>query len=320
MFKCKNLCKSLNDFRLENINIELEGGEILGVIGVNGCGKTTLLRSIMGSYRLYEEDGGKLKLCGFDIKEKPAEYKNKLGFVMQDLPFSKNMTPEAAGELYGRYYKSFDGKKYHELLEKYEVPAGKEGFMKKTNRLKQKNAKYPEYREEFKSSGEFGKLSKGQQLRAQLAFALSHEVSLYVFDEPTGNLDVDFRDEFYKTMRDMVSDEKHGVIIASHIVEELEGFADKILWMYREENVGKVRFFGTIDELRDRYRVVEASSDKLIEIPERAIAGKRVSEHSKKILVDTKEYRLSDEIAEYSRMADLREIMFFIEKESRRDA
>ena len=288
IFTCENLNKNLSGFRLEDVNLELSSGEILGVIGTNGCGKTTLLRCIMGSYRLRAEgDSGKLMIKGIDFESRIKEYKNELAWIMQDQPFGNYVNVGMAGELYGRYYKSYDPEKFKKLLSDYEIN--------------------PEMY--------INKLSTGQQMRLQLAFALSHDASLYVFDEPTGNLDVDFRDDFYKTFREIVSDEKHSVIIATHLVEELESFADRILWLYREGDCGKVRFFGSIDELRDRYRVVEADNSVLIEIPDKAIAGKISRAHSKKVLVDVEKYTLSPELWENSRMADLREIMYFIEKE-----
>ena len=295
LFECKNLSKEFEGFKLENINITLDPGEILGVIGVNGCGKTTMLRSIMGSYRLTGKENTVLKIKDIDQEADIKAYKKETAWIMQDQPFGKSMTPGMIGELYGAYYEGFDNEKYERLLKEYEIPFATDP----------KN----------KVNAEMQKLSKGQQLRVQLAFALPHEASLYVLDEPTGNLDVDFRDEFYRTMREMVSDEKHSVIIASHIVEELESFADRILWLYRDGEYGRQRFYGSIDELRDRFRVAEGDEKILAQIPESAVTGKRFGTNNKKILVDTTKYEIPEELKGYCRMADLREIMYFIEKE-----
>ena len=75
------------------------------------------------------------------------------------------------------------------------------------------------------------------------------------------------------------------------------------------------RFYGSIDELRDRFRVAEGDEKILAQIPESAVTGKRFGTNNKKILVDTTKYEIPEELKGYCRMADLREIMYFIEKE-----
>lgn len=68
--------------------------------------------------------------------------------------------------------------------------------------------------------------SQGQKILLQLAFAQSYDAQVYFFDEPTGNLDVEFRDKFYETIRELAADENKCIIYATHLVEELEHFAD----------------------------------------------------------------------------------------------
>ena len=105
-------------------------------------------------------------------------------------------------------------------------------------------------------------------MRQQIAFALASGADVYLFDEPAGNLDVDFREKFNNLLRQLAYDENKTVLYATHIVEELECMADRILWLDKESGEkgkkGIQKFFGTIDELRDSYRIVEApASGKL---------------------------------------------------------
>ena len=120
------------------------------------------------------------------------------------------------GETYGYYYEGFSIDTYRQLLQEYDVP----------------------------ERSNIALLSAGESLRMQLAFARSYPAKLYIMDEPTGNLDVNFRDYFYDTVREMVADEKASVIVSSHLVTELEHIADMLLWIGRDENESTVRYFG----------------------------------------------------------------------------
>lgn len=165
-----------------------------------------------------------------------------------------------------------------------------------------------------KEKRRISELSRGQQIRQQLAFALSYDARVYVLDEPTGNLDVDFRDEFYRRIRHMVEGEDKVVVCASHLVEELETFADWILWLKRDGQQGSIRYYGSIDELRDRYRLVETERERLKALPSGMLLGGRVREHHQEFLVDVRKGKLPEALQQVSRYASLTEIMYYVEK------
>ena len=152
---------------------------------------------------------------------------------------------------------------------------------------------------------------------------------MYFFDEPTGNLDAQFREVFYKYIREIVASGDKSVIYASHLVEEMEEFADYILWLKNEEESGKVKFYGDIDTLRNSYLLVEATEAVLDKIPKEIIVGGRKRENHSEMLIRvsdennnrgkaTKEQendkKISEEIKNNSRYASLKEIMYYEEK------
>lgn len=313
LFVCKNVTKTVGNYKIEDINFELKPGYILGIIGRNGSGKTTLLRTLMGSYKFdknllkskvkndkVNQDSDVL-INNISIIEDVKAYKENMAYVFCETPFNKALTSIDNGKVYGRYYKTFDMDKYLKLLEEFDVPA----------------------------KSKIGKLSKGQSIKQQLAFALSYDAKVYFFDEPTGNLDIQFRDLFYKYVREIVADGDKSVIYASHLVEEMEEFADYILWLKNENEVGKVKFYGDIDTLRNNYLLVEATEVVLDTIPKDIIvAGRKRENHSEMLIKITDEKnsgvkttqeqkndnKISNEIKENSRYASLKEIMYYEEK------
>ena len=290
LFRCEHLTKKIGDFLLADVDFSLEPGNILGLIGVNGCGKTTLLRSILGSYRLDQaEDRGEFMLGDLHFQKDVKAYREKLAYVLASNPFSEFMHPGELGERYGYYYPGFDQKKYKQKLKEFEISPKKM----------------------------ITELSKGQLLRMQLAFALSYPAKLYVFDEPVGNLDVEFRDAFYDTMRELVAGEESSVILSSHLVTELERVADSVLWLGKAKNAGFERYFGTIDDLKNSYRLVSARDEEGAGIPKKLIRGGRIRENHKEWLIYREDGNFRDVLQDdwSVRFPDLQEIIYFLEKE-----
>ncbi|HAH17526.1 MAG TPA: ABC transporter ATP-binding protein [Eubacterium sp.] len=282
--KVEGLKKRIGDFELKDISFELKPGVVTGLIGVNGCGKTTLMRTLMGSYI---KDSGKLSYVDDKGNENEvSDIKKELGFILESFPFSKNYSAENIGKLYGIYYDDFDYKKYIDLLKEYKVPLGKANVL----------------------------MSTGERIRIEIAFALSHKANIYVMDEPVGNLDVVFRDKFYKIIREIVSDEVSSVLISSHIIGELEDVIDEVIWM----NDGNIFFNGSIEELRDSYRILEVDKEDVVMIPSDMVVGSRVREYSSEVLIkvdDENELKnISESIREKIRFAELKEIIYFVEK------
>ena len=296
IFSCKHITQELEHFKLADITFALEAGCILGVIGKNGSGKTTLLRMLMGM----QSTQGDARILGYSLRKDEKEYKKRMAYVLNESPFRMNVNAVTNGRLFGRYYDSFNLERYKELLERY-------GILDHPEKLQS-------VRQGKKNIQALNRLSQGQQIRQQLAFALSYDASVYFMDEPTGNLDVEFRDTFYEEIRKLVSDEKKSVIYASHLVEEMENFADYILWLREQNGISQIYFYGTVDELRDRYRIIEAGDEMLRGIPTERILGGRKETNHNEWLIDVEQYELPASIRECVRYPELKEIMYYVEK------
>ena len=296
IFSCKRISQELEHFMLADITFALDAGCILGVIGKNGSGKTTLLRTLMG----IQSTQGDAKILGYSLRKDEKEYKKRMAYVLNESPFRMNVNAVTNGRLFGRYYDSFNLERYKELLERYGIIEHPEKLRSVCHGKKNIQA--------------MNRLSQGQQIRQQLAFALSYDARVYFMDEPTGNLDVEFRDTFYEEIRKLVSDERKSVIYASHLVEEMENLADYILWLREQNGVSRIYFYGTVDELRDRYRIIEAGDEVLREIPSERILGGRKETNHNEWLIDVEQYELPASIRECVRYPELKEIMYYVEK------
>lgn len=298
---CDHITKKVGSFMLRDICFGLEPGYILSVIGSNGAGKSTLVRILLGSYKLYnyKEDyrsrtveaagtaanQGDVFLEEYSIKRHPKDYKERIAFVMNDCPFAMDMSVKDNGKLYGGYYEAFDQEKFESLCIQYGIS--------------------------FDTI--LRKLSKGEQIKMQLAFALSHKAKLYIFDEPAGNLDVEFREEFYEIMRDIVKDGDKSIIYVTHLVEELDVLTDYVLWI----EDGRQKSYGTMEELLDQYRLYSGPRGFLRPHEGYEIIGSQSNTIHREILVRHAEGDFSERIKKDSRRATLKEIMYY-EKEGNR--
>lgn len=296
LLECRCIRKHIGAFMLSNIQFDLEPGYILGIVGKNGAGKSTLLRILRGSYLLtgpyadhYDDvaeraqgrgDCGDVKLQGISINTDPRAYKENIACVLQDSPFDLRLSAVDNGKLYGSYYSAFRREVYTDQLSRMGIPA-----------------KVPLCR-----------LSKGEQIKQQLAFALSYDAKLYLFDEPAGNLDVAFRKEFYEQVRKLVEDDSKGVIYVSHLVDEMEQFADYLLWI----GDGKQKYFGSVEEFREQFQLVEGAGSEYRKQLQDVLIGSRIRENHQEMLVRKKREELPPVLQRVSRYASLQEILYYM--------
>lgn len=250
MIQLKGVSKKLGDFRLENINMELPEGYIMGLIGPNGSGKTTLLNLILG---LYKPDSGEVSVFGRGYEGEERAIHEDMGFVLQEKLFEGYLTLQENGNHYGNYYKHYQPERFVELLQSFGLEPKK---------------KYKE-------------LSKGEELKFQFAFAISHDPKLLILDEATGNFDADFRDKFLMILKDFIADGKHGVILATHLTDDLDRIADYITYLEK----GKELFSADIESLHDKYRLVSGEAYKLRLLPKEDVIYMEENEYTSRALI-----------------------------------
>lgn len=278
MIRISQVSKLLGTFTLKNINLEIPQGYIIGLIGANGCGKTSLLHILMG---LYKPNSGEVELMGKNYKENEDELHDMIGIVLQERLYEDHMTLQENAAYYGRFYSSYDEKYFLQMLESYGLDAKKK----------------------------YKQLSKGEELKFQFAFALAHHPKLLLLDEPTGNFDPEFRDEFLSALKDFIADGEHTVILATHLTDDLDKIADYIIYM---EN-GSILLATDIEDIRSRYRIVAGEDYRMKLLPEQRIIHMEKGEFATKALIRHRkvdEYDLSYTVS----VPTIEEFMYFVTK------
>lgn len=196
-------------FHLEDINFSLPAGYICGLMGCNGAGKTTLFRYIMEEKQLYT---GTIRINGVDIRENHALMLNQIGFVSEENPFLKDRTGEQNVDLLSGFYQEFDKDIFYSAMKQMELSP------KKT----------------------YGKMSRGEVMKFQMAFAMAHHPQLYLLDEVTVGMDPVFRTDFFKILQGVIAQENASILMTSHIESEMERKTDFVGILER----GKLVQFG----------------------------------------------------------------------------
>lgn len=217
ILKFENVTGISKKFHLENINFSLPAGYIMGLMGSNGAGKTTLLRYIMEKKQLYT---GSIYIGGVNIRQNHDYIKNKIGYVSEDNVFFKERTAKQNAELLHIFYEDFDMKLFHEVMQKMNLS----------------------------EHITYNRMSRGECLKFQMAFAMAHHPLIYLLDEVTVGMDPVFRIDFFKLLQDIIKEENASVLMTSHIASEMERKTD-----YTEIlDKGKLTLFGeSIDIIGD---------------------------------------------------------------------
>ncbi|MBE5943694.1 MAG: ABC transporter ATP-binding protein [Lachnospiraceae bacterium] len=178
-------------FKLDNVSFSLPAGYIMGLAGVNGAGKTTLIDYIMNGKKRYT---GTIKIDGVDIRENHADMRNLIGFVSDENVFFEDRTCDQNVELMSMFYKDFDGDIYKQAMKDMNVAGGLT----------------------------LSKMSRGERMKFQMAFAMAHKPAIYLLDEVTAGMDPVFRIDFFRMLHKVIEDEGASVLMTSHIESEME--------------------------------------------------------------------------------------------------
>lgn len=199
---------------LNNINISAESGQIYGLVGSNGCGKTTLLKNIM---RIYRPDSGYVFLNG-DAVEEDSEIIKEFYYVQDSLFFPNQYSLNKLFEYEKLLYKDISTEKFDKLVELFNID-------------KNKN---------------LNKMSKGQRKQAAFVMAISTQPKVLLLDEIVDGLDAVVKRKFWNILIQEVMDNEMVVIISSHDLKELDNICDKVGIMHKgkilkEENLEKMK-------------------------------------------------------------------------------
>lgn len=235
MIDCNNVSKRFTSFSLKNITFNLPAGYICALIGENGSGKTTLINILSG---LYSYDG-EVRISGRDYCNHEYDIKQDIGVVVHGDIFEAKESLISNANYFGRFYKKYSKNLLENYLERFNLNDKK---------------KYKE-------------LSKGEKLKFALAFALAHEPRLLLLDEPGANFDIEFRKEFNSLLREFIIDGTRSVILSTHIISDVETFADYILFLKNGEQI----LFGDVETIREKYRMVSGEKYKIKLLKDRII-------------------------------------------------
>lgn len=215
MIKIENLNKKFGELQvLKDIKLHAEKGQIYGLVGSNGCGKTTLLKHIM---MIYRQDEGNIYFDGKEVKEENNIIKD-FYYVQDNLFFPYQYTLKKLFSYEKLMYENISENKFNELVKIFNFDINKN----------------------------LNKLSKGQRKQAAFILAISVQPKVLLLDEIVDGLDAVIKRKFWDVLIQEVMDNEMTVIISSHDLKELDNICDKVGIMHegkvlKEENLEKMK-------------------------------------------------------------------------------
>src|SRR5215469_9831877 len=200
--KLESVTKRYRYFTLDNIDLEVPAGEIMGLIGPNGAGKSTTIRILLG---LVHQDSGNVRVLGHRMPAEQVEAKWNIGFASEDMRLYDVMTLGWHMNFIRSLYPKWDEKYAQLLLKRFGLNA------------------------EQKIKG----LSHGQRVKAMLLLVLARRPKLLVLDEPTTGLDPVARHEILRELTAVMVEEGRTILFSSHNTQDVEQISDRITFIDR---------------------------------------------------------------------------------------
>ena len=246
----KNLCKAYPGFQLDNLNLTLPQGCILGLIGENGAGKSTTIKLILD---LIRADSGSITILGRDNRYNIRLNREDIGVVLDEVGIPECLTAVQVGKVMKNLFNNWDSARYADLLTQLSIPK---------NKL-------------------FKELSRGMKMKLGIAVAMSHGARLLILDEATSGLDPVVRDEVVTMLSEFTRAEGHSILISSHIVSDLEKLCDYIAFLHK----GKLMLCEEKDMLLSKYGIVYCTQEQLPLLSPAAVLHRKENPYGAEVLV-----------------------------------
>lgn len=214
LLECKNVSKSFDKKEiLHDINLTIKPGKIIGLLGKNGQGKTTLIKLIND---LLTPTSGEILVKGNKVG---IETKKIISYLPERTYLDKSMKVSEIVKFFSEFYDNFDSEKAYKLLKDLDLDINEK----------------------------LSKMSKGMQEKVQLVLVMSRNADLYILDEPLGGVDPATRDYILDTI---LSNFKEGssVIISTHLIADIERILDEVIFIDK----GRIVLTSDADELRTK--------------------------------------------------------------------
>lgn len=221
------ICKRYDGFALEDVSFELSAGYIMGLVGRNGAGKTTVIKAAMG---LLNPDSGRVLFDGKDISRHGEACRQEIGFVCGGADFYPNVRISKLVKSVKRFYKLWSDEDFEEYMRKFRID----------------------------SESKISELSEGAKIKFSLALALSHGARLLILDEPTGSLDPVSRDDLLGLMQELIETGERSVLFSTQIISDTEKCADYIAYL----KDGRLLACTEKESFVDCYKIIRGSGDK----------------------------------------------------------
>ncbi len=215
VLECKNLTKTYGKKSpvLNNFNIEIPQGKIIGLLGPNGCGKSTFIKLIAG---ILQPNSGEITVCGLPISEKTCAL---VSYLPERTYFSSSMKVNELVKYFKDFYKDFDEERAYRLLADLAVDV----------------------------NASLKSLSKGTKEKVQLVLVMSRNAKLYLLDEPIAGVDPAAREYILSTIVSNYNPEAT-IIITTHLITDVEQVLDDFVFLSYGGNIVKA---GNAEEARN---------------------------------------------------------------------
>ncbi|WP_067839398.1 ABC transporter ATP-binding protein [Amphibacillus sediminis] len=226
LISMKNVAKTYDEFKLDKVSLNIPKGKIIGLIGENGSGKTTIIKLILNEV---QKDSGEILVFGKKNDLNIKSNKEDLAVIFDTNHFHEIFNAQEIGKFMKKIIHRWDDHKYEELLATFNLPANKP----------------------------IKDFSHGMKVKLNFAIVLSYAPKLLILDEATNGLDPMVRREILDILQRYVANKERSVFISSHIISDLDRIADQIILLHQ----GNILLDEEKETLLNKYGIATCTND-----------------------------------------------------------